>query len=127
MWSSLDWMSLPFSLSQVLPMALEVCRLYGGFFLSPANLPVYFRWLDALSYIKYTYIGISLNELQGLVLTCTEAQRDSDGSCPVNNGEETIMQLGLNKYSVQLCAGILVVYIVVCRFIAYLGMRLVKW
>lgn len=36
----------------VLPMALEICRLYGGFFLSPANLPTYFVWLDALSYVK---------------------------------------------------------------------------
>lgn len=28
----------------VLPMVLEVCRLFGGFFLSPANLPRYFSW-----------------------------------------------------------------------------------
>lgn len=37
----------------VLPMVLEVCRLFGGFFLSPKNLPIYFSWLDALSYVKY--------------------------------------------------------------------------
>lgn len=28
----------------ILPMALEICRLFGGFFLSPANLPQYFSW-----------------------------------------------------------------------------------
>lgn len=26
----------------VLPMALEICRLFGGFFLSASNLPKYF-------------------------------------------------------------------------------------
>ncbi len=36
----------------VLPMALELARLFGGFFLSPANLPSYFSWLDALSFVK---------------------------------------------------------------------------
>jgi ATP-binding cassette subfamily G (WHITE) protein 2 len=36
----------------VLPIALELARLFGGFFLSPASLPPYFSWLDALSYVK---------------------------------------------------------------------------
>ncbi|KAI9144775.1 P-loop containing nucleoside triphosphate hydrolase protein [Paraphysoderma sedebokerense] len=54
----------------ILPMALEIARLYGGFFLSPANLPKYFAWIDALSYVKYTYVGVSLNELTGLTLKC---------------------------------------------------------
>jgi ATP-binding cassette subfamily G (WHITE) protein 2 len=31
-----------------------VCRLFGGFFLSPANIPLYFKWLNALSYVQYT-------------------------------------------------------------------------
>ena len=33
----------------VLPIMLEVSRLFGGFFLAPASLPRYFVWLDALS------------------------------------------------------------------------------
>jgi ATP-binding cassette subfamily G (WHITE) protein 2 len=112
----------------VLPMMLELARLFGGFFLSPANLPSYFVWLDALSYVKYTYIGISLNELTGLVLTCTEAQAAAaGGKCPVATGEQTIQQLGMGKYSIPLCAGVLVVYIVVCRAVAYAGLRVVKW
>lgn len=36
----------------VLPMVLEVCRLFGGFFVSPSNLPDYFIWLDMLSYVR---------------------------------------------------------------------------
>ena len=39
-------------------LVLELSRLFGGFFLSPANLPRYFVWLDALSYVKYAYVGI---------------------------------------------------------------------
>jgi hypothetical protein len=112
---------------QVLPLALEICRLYGGFFLSPSHLPRYFAWLDALSYVKYTYVGISLNELQGLVLHCTEQQRLSNGACPVATGEQTIQQLGLNKYSIELCACILLVFIVGCRVLAYVGLRVLKW
>jgi ATP-binding cassette subfamily G (WHITE) protein 2 len=54
----------------VLPMVLEVARLYGGFLLAPSRLPKYFAWIDALSYIKYSFVGASLNELYGLKLSC---------------------------------------------------------
>jgi len=109
----------------VLPMALEIARLYGGYFLSPANLPSYFSWLDALSYAKYTYVGVALNELTGLALSCTDAQRDSSGQCP--DGEATIASLGLNKLSVQSCAWVLVLMVVVFRIGAYLAIRFIKW
>lgn len=100
----------------------------GGFFLSPANTPPYWQWLDSLSYVKYTYIGISINELSGLVLHCTPAELDkAGGRCPVTSGEQTIAQLGLDHYSMGLCAGILVVFIVVCRAAAYVGLRVMKW
>ncbi|KXZ51256.1 hypothetical protein GPECTOR_13g743 [Gonium pectorale] len=108
------------------PGALEICRLFGGFFLSPANLPKYFSWLDALSYVKYTYVGISLNELHGLELHCTPSQLNSAGKCPITSGEQTIKSLGLDYISIGDCVGILIAYIVICRLIAYLGVRYLK-
>lgn len=111
----------------VLPLVLEICRLFGGFFLSPANLPNYFSWLDALSYVKYTYVGISQNELDGLTLTCTPQQQKPDGSCPVPSGQFTIDALGLDYITIGDCAGILISYIVICRIIAFLGVRFIKW
>lgn len=112
----------------VLPMALEIARLFGGFFLAPINLPKYFVWLDALSYAKYTYVGVALNELRGLALTCTAAQRQKAGGvCPVPNGEFTIKELGLNELTIGSCAGILIVMIFVFRVGAYLSIRYIKW
>ena len=108
----------------VLPMVLEVSRLFGGFFLAPSRLPKYFTWLDTLSYVKYTYVGASLNELQGLVLTCT-ADDLRKSSC-VSNGETTIRELGLDYISLEGCIGALFAYIVVCRAIAFLGVRFLK-
>jgi ATP-binding cassette, subfamily G (WHITE), member 2 len=114
----------------VLPMIIEVTRLFGGFFLSPSRLPNYFSWLDALSYIKYSYVGISLNELQGLELYCTESQlvQRADGSfrCPITRGEQTIDSLGLDFISVGGCAGVLIGLIIFSRVVAYLGLRFLK-
>ncbi|KAJ3207202.1 hypothetical protein HDU67_007611 [Dinochytrium kinnereticum] len=111
----------------VLPMVLEVARLFGGFFLSPANTPNYFVFLDAISYVKYTYVGIALNELQGLTLTCTDDQRTANGACPMVSGQEKISELGLDRLSMAGCAGFLIGYIIVCRVLAYVGVRFIKW
>jgi ATP-binding cassette, subfamily G (WHITE), member 2 len=36
----------------VLPVGMELARLFGGFFVPPGDLPDYFKWLEALSYVK---------------------------------------------------------------------------
>lgn len=106
----------------VLPMILEVSRLFGGFFLSPANVPRYFVWLDALSYVKYAYVGTALNELEGLTLEC-----EAGKPCPYPTGQTVIEQLGLNQLSIGACVGALFALIVGFRVIAYFGIRYIKW
>jgi len=93
--------------------------------LSPANLPSYFSWLDALSYAKYTYVGVALNELGGLGLSCTLAQQNSSGECP--GGENTITSLGLNQLSIESCAWVLILMVITFRILAYLAIRFIKW
>ncbi|CAF0758276.1 unnamed protein product [Adineta ricciae] len=108
----------------VLPLVLEISRLFGGFFLAPSRLPKYFAWLDALSYIKYTFVGLSLNELEGLVLICTDDDR-AKGSCTLT-GEQTIKELGFDYITIGGCIGTLIAYIVFCRIMAFLGVRFLK-
>ncbi|CAF4219034.1 unnamed protein product, partial [Rotaria sp. Silwood2] len=108
----------------VLPMALEVTRLFGGFFLAPARLPKYFSWLDALSYIKYVYVALSLNELEDLKLTCT-ANELAAGKC-ITEGEVTIRDLGLDYISIGGCIGVLFAFIIGWRVIAFFGIRYLK-
>lgn len=105
-------------------MVLEVSRLFGGFFLAPSRLPTYFAWLDALSYVKYTYIGASLNELTNLTLTCTSEDR-KQLSC-IENGEIIIKQLGLDYITIEGCIIALVCYIIICRALAFIGVRFLK-
>lgn len=143
----------------VLPMVLEVTRLFGGFFLAPSRLPIYFSWLDALSYIKYTFVGAALNELQGLVLTCpanttavanatmngtmtTSVMSTSTISSLINstiangtaaatavcisNGERIIQEKGYDYINIGGCIGVLIGFIILCRTVAFLGVRFLK-
>mmetsp|Transcript_14357 Transcript_14357/g.15010 ORF Transcript_14357/g.15010 Transcript_14357/m.15010 type:complete len:631 (-) Transcript_14357:213-2105(-) len=109
----------------VLSGCFEVCRLYGGFFTSPEQLLEYPDWkfADALSYIKYAFVGIALNELNGLELTCT-AQEIAKNKCV--SSHDIIVQKGYDEYHIDFCAGILVVYIVGFRLLAYLALKYIK-
>jgi hypothetical protein len=108
----------------VLPLALEISRLFGGFFLAPSRLPNYFSWLDALSYVKYTFVGTALNELQDLNLTCTNEDL-AKFSC-IETGESLIRERGYDYISIGGCIGALLAYIIFCRFLAFLGVRFLK-
>ena len=107
----------------VLPLVLEITRLFGGFFLAPSRLPPYFVWLDAVSYTKYTFVGTALNELTGLELTSTPEER-SQGLC--YSGQQLINDRGFDYINIGGCIGALLAYIILCRFLAYLGVRYLK-
>jgi ABC-type multidrug transport system ATPase subunit len=110
----------------VLAGCFEISRLYGGFFTSPAQLLDYPHWkfADALSYIKYCFVGIALNELKGLELSCTDAQI-AQNTC-ISTGEAIIEQKGYDQYHEDFCVGILVVYIVGCRLLAFIALKFLK-
>ena len=116
-----------------LSLFLELSRLYGGFFTSPKqlNTPATYGWkfADALSYLKYTFVGVAVNELSGLQYTCTDAEKaallKTGGKCLLT-GEQTMADKGYDEYTVGFCAGILVVYIFGCRVVAYGALRFFK-
>ncbi|CAF1061054.1 unnamed protein product [Adineta steineri] len=116
----------------VLPMAFEVSRLFGGFLLAPSRVPVYFSWLDALSYIKYSFVGASLNELHGLQLNCNglkttmfNATYNITETC-ITSGEELIKERGYDHISLEGCIGVLIAFIIFCRAWAFIGVRFLK-
>ena len=110
----------------VLASLLEISRLYGGFFTSPLQLQAAPNWrfADALSYLKYAFVGVALNELTGLELTCT-ASDIAKQSC-FTTGEQLIVANGYNQYNIGFLAGILTVFIVGCRLVAFLGLKYIK-
>jgi ABC-type multidrug transport system ATPase subunit len=107
----------------MLSFLFEMCRLYGGFFTSPEQLKSHQGWAfaDALSYIKYAFMGVALNELTGLQFECPPT-----GTCSIPTGETIIEQKGYDQYTVGLCAGVLVLYIFAARFIGYIALRFIK-
>jgi ATP-binding cassette, subfamily G (WHITE), member 2 len=77
-----------------------------------------------MSYVKFTYIGISLNQLSGLAIACDLPP--AGGSCAITSGDQVIAANGFDQYSIPMCAGVLLAFIVACRLLAYAGLRVRK-
>jgi hypothetical protein len=62
--------------------------------------------------------------LEGLDYSCTDAEIASN-AC-IRRGEQTMAKFGYDQYTISFCGGILVVFIVGCRLVAYLALRFIK-
>jgi len=107
----------------VMSVCFEVSRLFGGFFISPIQMINYPDWkfADALSYIKYCYVGIAINEFSGLKLDC-----DTGSASCITNGEKIMASKGYDEYSISFNVGILLCFIFSCRILAYVALRFIK-
>jgi ATP-binding cassette, subfamily G (WHITE), member 2 len=115
----------------------EICRLYGGWFISPALIKDYSDWTfaDVLSYIKYAFVAVSLNENRDLLITCLprELSPPQTGSCKIPpltaapfDGANYNAYYGYNRYTISACAGYLIAYIICCKVLAYIGLKYIK-
>lgn len=107
------WTVLPSMPTVILPVMLEMSRLFGGFFLPPALLPDYFVWLDPLSYVKYAFLAVANNELGDLVLC------KPNGVCDTTSSRKVIDDNGLDYMLAGPCIGVLIAFVVFTRFVAY--------
>jgi ATP-binding cassette subfamily G (WHITE) protein 2 len=99
-----------------LPLAIEIARLFGGYFMPPVSLPLYFSWIDALSYVKYVYMALTINEFSGLTIGCP-----ASGVCM--NGNQVLSSLGIGFIPIYACALVLIGLILALRIATYIVLR----
>jgi ATP-binding cassette subfamily G (WHITE) protein 2 len=102
----------------VMSFLFEFCRLFGGYYTSPLQMHDYpnWKWADALSYLKYTFVGAVLPILRAI------PGHDS----PNSKSQKIIDQYGYDQYTVSECIGGVIALIVGFRLLGYLGLRFVK-
>ena len=94
-----------------------------------SSLPtIYVQFFDEISYLKYGYVGLVLNEYQGLKYKCGTTLKPRTVCEPddILTGEDTMYKFGYDRFTIEYCAGCLIAYIAVCRFASYLSLRFIK-
>lgn len=109
----------------VLSFLFEISRLFGGLYTNPDQLLDYPKWkfADALSYIKYAFIGVSLNEYHGLDFDTSTCK---PGKACTYTGHDIIVDQGYDQYTIGECIACLIALIVGFRLLAYIALRFIK-
>ena len=87
------------------------------------------QFFDQISYMKYGYIGLVLNEYHNLKFDCKpqstvpECLTTTDGTY---SASYMLIINGYDRYTIGYCAGCMIVYIAVCRITSYLALRFIK-
>lgn len=71
---------------------ITLASLFNGLFLSPQNIPWFYKWLYSISFPGWAVSAAVMNELQGLQFECTPAEV-ALGAC-IRTGDVFLQQLG---------------------------------
>ena len=63
--------------------------LLGGFLLKPASIWIGIRWLSYVSFMRYAFSVLLVNEFKGLTFGCADELR-KNGTCPITDGQAVI-------------------------------------
>jgi len=80
----------------VTPVLVIPFMLFGGFFLNAASVPVYFIWLQYLSYFKYSYEAMVINEWRGVEQIAECSNQNSTIGC-LHSGHEVLNLLNFDE------------------------------
>ncbi|KAE8317182.1 P-loop containing nucleoside triphosphate hydrolase protein [Aspergillus transmontanensis] len=94
--------------------------LGGSMSLDP---PTALQWFNYISPIKYAMTSVSIFTLKDTVFTCTEGQRDANGTCPIQTGEEVLQLYNLDQKNPWLEVLGSVVTMLCYRLLVYVFLR----
>eukprot|EP00472_Partenskyella_glossopodia_P000915 CAMPEP_0197542200 /NCGR_PEP_ID=MMETSP1318-20131121/67577_1 /TAXON_ID=552666 /ORGANISM="Partenskyella glossopodia, Strain RCC365" /LENGTH=595 /DNA_ID=CAMNT_0043101447 /DNA_START=1 /DNA_END=1788 /DNA_ORIENTATION=- len=67
----------------IAPFVYVPCSILCGFFITPENIPHYFRWLHEISFIRFGWHMIMVSEFVGLQIEPCTYEDFRNGKCPL--------------------------------------------
>jgi hypothetical protein len=76
--------------SQLAPAVVILFLIFSGFLINEDSVPTYFVWLREISFIRYAFKAVAVNEFQGASFECSQSE---EAVC-IRNGDQLLAQLG---------------------------------
>jgi hypothetical protein len=117
--------------AQVAPAVVILFLMFSGFLINEDSVPVYFVWLKEISFIRYAFKAVAVNEFQDASFDCNlcpigpiSPDDDCDLYC-VTEGQQVLKQLKFDQENIIFtCVMILVAIGVIFNALALLILTL---
>ena len=77
------------------PPLMIVSILFGGFYINIDSLPIVANWIPYISFVKWAFQALCINEFSGALFTCDDSPT---GSCE-KTGDAVVQRLGFGQAS----------------------------
>jgi hypothetical protein len=103
---------------QIAPAVVIIFLIFNGFMINEESIPVYFIWLRELSFVRYAFQAVAVNEFAGATFTCDDV---SKGASCITSGDTVLAQFGFtDDFAIMRCMVIMGVICVGFNLLAFL-------
>jgi len=110
----------------MLPLVAVPMMAFGGFFIAFESIPSYFQWFSAISYFKYGYESLAINQWEGIdsVPDCKNFAAGAASTLTSSpcDGNEVLRDINFHLENRWRDVLYLCLMIVVIRFIAFIAL-----
>eukprot|EP01120_Amphizonella_sp_Union-15-10_P010524 TRINITY_DN4225_c0_g1_i1.p1 TRINITY_DN4225_c0_g1~~TRINITY_DN4225_c0_g1_i1.p1 ORF type:complete len:645 (+),score=104.75 TRINITY_DN4225_c0_g1_i1:69-2003(+) len=108
----------------VFPMVFIPLMIFSGFYLNSHNTPKYFIWIEYLSYLKYGFRALMVNEFRGYSFYCKPRELAFlQSSCPFTTGDDVLAHYYMNNMPIVGDILIVVLMILFYHSVSFLILR----
>ena len=97
------------------PIAVVLMILFGGFYINIESLPIWLRWVQFLSLMRFAFEGLIVNELKDATFTCDDV---APGKVCIETGQEQLDRLSFT-HTVPQVLFMMVGFMCICHCCAY--------
>eukprot|EP01130_Rhizamoeba_saxonica_P009620 TRINITY_DN391_c0_g1_i2.p1 TRINITY_DN391_c0_g1~~TRINITY_DN391_c0_g1_i2.p1 ORF type:complete len:638 (-),score=147.94 TRINITY_DN391_c0_g1_i2:37-1950(-) len=109
----------------VFPLIFVPMMIFSGFYSNSDRTPVYFVWVEYISFLKYSYRAVMSNEFSGLEFECTEEELAIyNGICRYTTGEDYLDFRNLNDIPIYVDLAVLLGLFLVFQIIGFLFLKM---
>ena len=109
----------------IAPLVLVLYLLPSGFLINLNSIPIYWRWIKYISFFRYGFEALVVNEFDGLVFECNMT-KTSDVPCFSNGRAYVTDQLGFSVDNFHNCIMYCAISIGAYLFLGYCALRFLR-
>ena len=102
---------------QLAPLVVILFLTFSGYFLNEDSIPDWIGWIKYISFIRYAFQGLMINEFKDASFDCNYSDGTLSPTCM--DGNAFLRRMNFHNYSVQMNIVLLVVIAVAFNFLAY--------
>eukprot|EP00818_Percolomonas_sp_WS_P003510 CAMPEP_0117454074 /NCGR_PEP_ID=MMETSP0759-20121206/10598_1 /TAXON_ID=63605 /ORGANISM="Percolomonas cosmopolitus, Strain WS" /LENGTH=844 /DNA_ID=CAMNT_0005247219 /DNA_START=8 /DNA_END=2543 /DNA_ORIENTATION=+ len=109
------------------PIVVLVQAIFSGFYISVVDIPPYWIWMYYCSFFSAGFLGLVVNEFDGLAFHCTKEQLiPGTNICSITSGRQVLELYGFDYpyWSVWICVIILLAFIVLFKVLGFVVLLL---